>query len=124
MSLIGVPSSHLVFECKDVANVGTGTAAECIRSFKTFRATIRPNMKWNWMVERVCDEMQVFDEAFERGLRPKLAIELPAVRDLRTFMAIVPHSPRERYKTAEQALVELKAAGIPKDVLDFLRPVD
>ena len=34
-------------------------------------------MKWNWMVECVTEELQKFYDAFEKGNRPKLAIQLP-----------------------------------------------
>jgi hypothetical protein len=78
--------------------------------------------KWDEIVEKAEDDPDPVRRFFM----------VAAVRDLRTFMAVVariipqdiPHSPRKRCKTTEQALAELKAAGIPEDVLDFLRPVD
>jgi hypothetical protein len=51
---------------------------------------------------------------------------IAAVRDLRTFMAVVARiipthvsrAPPQRYMTVEMARAELRAAGIPEDVLD------
>jgi hypothetical protein len=38
-------------------------ASDCQNSFKQFRKTIRPNMKWNWMVEEITNELQGFYNA-------------------------------------------------------------
>ena len=43
-----------------------------------FRRIIRPTMLWDWWVERVSLELQLFYDAFAAGKRPKLAIMSPA----------------------------------------------
>jgi hypothetical protein len=45
-------------------------AYDAKHSFKAFRKTIRPGMKWNWMVEAITIELQAFYEAFRDGKRP------------------------------------------------------
>jgi hypothetical protein len=55
----------------------SGKADVCRQSFKAYRQAIHPKLKWNWAVEEITDELQLFYEAFEEGRRPKLAIEMP-----------------------------------------------
>jgi predicted phage terminase large subunit-like protein len=53
-------------------------AAAARGSFVAFRRIIRPTMLWDWSVERISLELQLFYDAFAAGKRPKLAIMLPA----------------------------------------------
>jgi hypothetical protein len=55
----------------------SGKADVCRQEFKAYRQAIHPNLKWNWAVEEITEELQLFYEAFEAGKRPKLAIEMP-----------------------------------------------
>jgi hypothetical protein len=52
-------------------------AEVCRQEFKAYRQAIHPKLKWNWAVEEITEELQLFYEAFEEGKRPKLAIEMP-----------------------------------------------
>jgi hypothetical protein len=72
--------------------------------------------KWDEVVKKAEDEPDPVRRFFM----------IAAVRDLRTFMAVVAriipthvtHAPPQRYMTVEMARAELRAAGIPEDVLD------
>jgi hypothetical protein len=66
-----------VVQCGVVTNVGTVTCHKGQMSFKEFRIAIHPKMEWNWMVELITHELQLFYNAFVEGKRPKLAIEMP-----------------------------------------------
>jgi predicted phage terminase large subunit-like protein len=68
---------NIIYKSNQIHKVKTYEANEARYSFKVFRQTIRPNMKWNWMVEEITSELQMFYNAFEKGKRPKLAIQLP-----------------------------------------------
>lgn len=46
-------------------------------NFFIYRQLINPKDKWGWFNREVCDELQQFAEALERGERPKLVIEAP-----------------------------------------------
>lgn len=46
-------------------------------NFFIYRQLINPKDKWGWFNKEVCNELQAFAEAFERGERPKLVIEAP-----------------------------------------------
>jgi hypothetical protein len=78
--------------------------------------------KWDEVVEKAEDDPDPVRRFFM----------IAAVRDLRTFMAVVARmipthvtrAPPKRYKTEEMARAELRAVGIPEDVLNFFRPVD
>jgi hypothetical protein len=58
VSIEGIPSKRLRWTSTEVDNWKTGNAIEARDSFKRFRLTIRPGMKWNWMAERVTQELQ------------------------------------------------------------------
>jgi predicted phage terminase large subunit-like protein len=77
MSPQDIPLEHRVHQSMTCEDLIALNAFKAQRDFETFRRTIRPHFKWNWMVERLTRELQVFYEAFEAGKRPKLAIELP-----------------------------------------------
>jgi hypothetical protein len=66
-----------VVRCDLVADAKITTSDNSQMSFREFRAAIHPKLHWNWMVEKITDELQLFYEAFEDGKRPKLAIEMP-----------------------------------------------
>jgi hypothetical protein len=76
VSLQDLPSGRVV-PCNLVSNTKIEKADDAQRSFKAFRKAIHPDLKWNWMVEIITEELQLFYEAFEEGKRPKLAIEMP-----------------------------------------------
>jgi hypothetical protein len=55
-----IPPRHQAFQLQWAEDKIGLNASDCQLSFKQFRKTIRPNMKWNWMVENVTDELQEF----------------------------------------------------------------
>jgi hypothetical protein len=77
VSLQDGPYSRRVVPRSLVSSKKVANADKCQRSFKAFRKAIHPEMRWNWMVERITYELQMFYEAFEAGKRPKLAVEMP-----------------------------------------------
>ncbi|QHJ84899.1 MAG: hypothetical protein [Caudoviricetes sp.] len=46
-------------------------------SFLTYRQLINKDLKVNWWVEEVCNELQQFYNDFKSGLKPKLVIQAP-----------------------------------------------
>jgi predicted phage terminase large subunit-like protein len=77
VTLQDTPPKRRRFDSDDIDDETSINAGEAQRSFRQFRKTIRPGMKWNWMVAEITQELQFFYNAFVEGKRPKLAIELP-----------------------------------------------
>jgi hypothetical protein len=72
VSLQNLSDDECIVPCSVVANGRTVTCDKGQTSFKEFRQAIHPNMEWNWMVEIITEELQLFYEAFVAGKRPKL----------------------------------------------------
>jgi hypothetical protein len=72
-----IQPENIIYNSNQIPVIKTNEAREARYSFKVFRQTVRPDMKWNWMVEDITKELQMFYNAFEKGKRPKLAIQLP-----------------------------------------------
>jgi hypothetical protein len=77
VSLQNLSDEEVIVPCNVLKNQRAVTSHKGQTSFREFRAAIHPNMKWNWMVEVITEELQLFYEAFVAGKRPKLAIEMP-----------------------------------------------
>ena len=71
MTLQDIPPEHEVFQSQYGEDIIGVNAIDCQQSFKQFRRTIRPKMKWGWMVDAVTHELQGFYNAFVAGKRPK-----------------------------------------------------
>jgi hypothetical protein len=62
----------------DVRLYDAANAGECVKSFKLYRKRMRREvMLWNPFVTRITRELQRFGEAYEAGLRPKMAFVTP-----------------------------------------------
>jgi hypothetical protein len=72
-----LPQDRRRYESKQFVIQKAGNAFRARESFAEFRRTIRPGMKWNWMTAAITEELQKFYNAFAKGKRPKLALELP-----------------------------------------------
>jgi hypothetical protein len=77
VSLQNLSDEELVIPCGVISNGGIVTSDHGQKSFKDFRKAIHPNLQWNWMVELVTAELQLFYDAFVAGKRPKLVTEMP-----------------------------------------------
>jgi transposase len=112
-----------------------GNAYKAKDSFKEFRKTIRPGMKWNWMVDVVTHELQKFYEAMRdatavlRGLCRRQRADRD--RDAHTYQAPLRHrgghprhaarsaarNPSAAFKACDRSLkpwFEASLAKVPK----------